>query len=57
MKVVWGLGVMKMVGISSGGSGFRQWAICLPLFFWIPPLWVWVERVARGGGIGSLFRW
>ena len=57
MKVVWGLGVMKMAGISSGGSGFRWWATCLPLFFWICPIWARVEVVARGSGDGSSWRW
>ncbi len=56
MKVVWGLGVMKMAGISSGGSGRCWWATCLPLFFWIRPVWVRVDVVAGGSSDGLLFR-
>ncbi len=56
MKVVWGLGAMKMAGISSRGSGFHQQANCLPLFFWIHPVWAQVEEVTGGGGVGSLLQ-
>ncbi len=57
MKVMWGSGMTKMAGISNGGSGRHWWATCLPLFFWIHPVWARVNVVAGGGGKGLLSRW
>ena len=56
MKVMWGLGMTKIAGISSGGNGRHRQATCLPLFFWMCPVWVQVNAVTGGGGDGSLVR-